>query len=133
MGGLAGHAGLFGDLMSVKNIGRYFLSAFKAQKNPTEMVIADFARRGIAFDKPQPKGTTRHLSKEAFGHFGYTGTSLWIDPTACQSQGLVIALLTNRVNYSEKPEGIFWLRLAINQAITAAYDGSVTLDSFGHT
>lgn len=117
MGGLAGHAGLFGTTDSVKKLGQFFLRTVKEPLTKTESRLAAFARKGLGFDKPTRAGTTRHLSPHAFGHFGYTGTSLWIDPAANRQRGLIIALLTNRVNCSELPEGIFNLRLAVNQAI----------------
>lgn len=117
MGGLAGHAGLFGSLSAVAELGRFFLRAYKNPQNASEQIIAQFARRGFGFDQPTIKGTTRYFSPFAFGHFGYTGTSLWIDPAWARGPGLTVSLLTNRVHRNEKPEGIFWLRLAINQAI----------------
>ena len=117
MGGLEGHAGLFGTLSDVDHLGRYFLRAVKEAKSHNDSLIRDFARLGLGFDKPTKDGTTRYLSPHAFGHFGYTGTSLWIDPYWPSGQGIVIALLTNRVNVSENPHGIFWLRLAINRAL----------------
>ncbi|HXW53986.1 MAG TPA: serine hydrolase [Myxococcota bacterium] len=117
--GLAGHAGLFGNLSSVKRIGQWFLRAKKAPTHETAMMIQRFADEGLGFDKPILRGsTTRTFSKRAFGHFGYTGTSLWIEPEAHKSNGIIVALLTNRVNCSEKPDGIFWLRLAVHRAVS---------------
>jgi CubicO group peptidase (beta-lactamase class C family) len=117
MGGLAGHAGLFSTLDTVKSMGQFFLKAIKDPQSELDYYLSSYAKAGLGFDKPSIRGTNRHLSLTAFGHFGFTGTSVWIDPQACQKEGIIIALLTNRVNCSEKPEGIFDLRLKINQAI----------------
>lgn len=117
MGGLLGHAGLFGTLGCVDACGRYFLRAFQRPQNDAEHLLKYFAREGLGFDKPSTTGTTRYFSREAFGHFGYTGTSLWIDPQWNEGQGVVISLLTNRVHCNDKPEAIFWLRMAVNRAL----------------
>lgn len=117
MGGLAGHAGLFGTLAQAAAIGKLFLRIAHAPENYFENLIKHFAETGLGFDKRLPRGSMQHLSPRAFGHFGYTGTSLWIDPLINRKRGVVISLLTNRVNECELPEGIFWLRLAINRAI----------------
>lgn len=116
MGGLAGHAGIFGNLASVAAAGHWLLHAYNNPSNQFERTVALFARDGLGFDKTSSTGTTRNLSRSGFGHFGYTGTSLWIDPDA-PNGGLVIALLTNRVAKSTRPEGIFWLRLKVNQLL----------------
>jgi serine-type D-Ala-D-Ala carboxypeptidase len=116
LGGLAGHAGLFGNLASVTTFGQRLLKVIKTPKNNLHKILADFACQGLGFDKPTATGSNSCLSTHAFGHFGYTGTSLWIDPDYGPN-GVVIALLTNRINESDKPEGIFWLRSAVNQAV----------------
>lgn len=118
LGGLAGHAGLFGRLDSVKNVGQFLLGAVKNKSHQTQSMLARFARVGLGFDKPNAKGSTQHLFPSAFGHFGYTGTSLWIDPT----RSVIIALLTNRVNSSDRPEGIYKLRLTVHKTIVQFID-----------
>ncbi len=118
LGGLAGHAGLFGTLGEVDACGRYFLRAHQQPRTEIDHLLRLFSLRGLGFDKPTTRGTTRYFSPFAFGHFGYTGTSLWIDPRAQNGKGRVITLLTNRVHCSDSPEGIFWLRLAINRALS---------------
>lgn len=118
MGGLEGHTGLFSTLADVDAFGRYLLRAFITPKNRAEDILQKMALRGIGFDKPTSTGTTRYFSDYAFGHFGYTGTALWVDPRWHGGRGVVVSLLTNRVNCSERPEGIFWLRLAINRLLS---------------
>lgn len=116
MGGHGGHAGQFGTLRDIKILGQFFLSAIKNPSSPLKDKLAQFINLGLGFDKRSHSGTQRSLSPKTFGHFGYTGTSLWIDPSF-KAQGLIVALLTNRVHKSTDPEDIFELRLNINQAI----------------
>lgn len=116
MGGYGAHAGFFGDLKNVALMGQFFLSAVKNPNSPLKDLLAQFAKKGLGFDKRSGTGTQSPFSPETFGHFGYSGTSLWIDPRFGQ-KGLVVALLTNRVHKSVKPEGIYYLRLDINKAI----------------
>ncbi len=117
MGGLAGHAGLFGDLDNVSRVARFFLKSYKDPKAPLEKLLKYFMINYLSFDKPTPSGSGSAFSHQAFGHFGFTGTSLWIDPQACANEGAIIVLLTNRVYKSQKSEGIFWLRKKINDCV----------------
>jgi len=116
LGGLAGHAGLFGDLNSLKAFGVFFLRCIKKPKSANEELIAYFARHGLGFDKPHAAGSVAALSPQSFGHFGFSGTSLWVDPGVRSDQGRYFALLTNRVDANLRPEGIFWLRKNIHKA-----------------
>jgi CubicO group peptidase (beta-lactamase class C family) len=51
--------------------------------------------RALGWDTPSEGSSAGHLlSSRSFGHTGFTGTSIWIDPTRC----LVIVLLSNRVH-----------------------------------
>lgn len=116
LGGLAGHAGLFGTQKAVKAFGQLLLVAYQNPQNVTQNILADFARNRLGFDKPSPDGSNKFLSPNSFGHFGYTGTSLWVDP-AYGKHGLIVALLTNRIKMTDQPEGIFWLRSAVHEAV----------------
>ncbi len=102
LGGVAGHAGLFstaGDLVrfcqSLLGEGRSVLSprarqAFAARHDVPRGV------RALGWDVASPFSTSRGtaLSPRAFGHGGYTGTSLWIDP----EKDLFVLFLSNRVH-----------------------------------
>jgi beta-N-acetylhexosaminidase len=62
---------------------------------------SDISRRGYGFDKPEKDNATRKepypsvlASPETYGHTGFTGTCVWVDPKA----GLVYIFLSNRVN-----------------------------------
>jgi CubicO group peptidase (beta-lactamase class C family) len=70
----------------------------------------------------------RRLSEAAFGHTGFTGTSLWIDPTPVRQgprldsqpshgEGLYVVFLSNRVHPSRTGEGIGAVRQALHDAL----------------
>lgn len=106
MGGIAGHAGLFSNIydlgkygLMLKNGGEYggicFLDAATI-KYFTSQNKHKF-RRGLGFDKPEPNKnkispTCSQASLDTYGHLGFTGTALWIDP----EYDLVFVFLSNR-------------------------------------
>ncbi len=119
MGGVAGHAGLFGSLLDVEAAARFFLRALTA---PGEATLASFAaapgERGLGFDRATPTGTTGGaLSARAVGHLGFTGTSLFVDP---EPPGAAYVLLTNRVHESRAhKERILQVRRELHRAAAA--------------
>jgi CubicO group peptidase (beta-lactamase class C family) len=108
MGGVAGHAGLFSTADEVFRIAQQFLRTDTRLLRPEtcELFSANFTpgsgeSRSIAF---QTAAVTRdsagdRLPVEAFGHLGFTGTSLWIDPIRAR----VYVLLTNRTHARALP------------------------------
>jgi len=121
LGGVAGHAGVFGcarDLMSFGEALRTnrLLKPATLQEM-TRLQSQDGAvRRGIGFAlwSPDPGAASNPLSEKSFGHLGFTGTSLWIDPT----RDLVVACLTNRVYYGRNnADAIGAFRVALHRAI----------------
>jgi CubicO group peptidase (beta-lactamase class C family) len=128
MGGVAGHAGLFGTAMGVLGIARAWLERRLPLLDAarSSAVVAEFTKastvpgstRRMGFDGPAPDGsgaTGLSLSPRAYGHLGFTGVSLWIDPDA-QS---IHVLLTNRVHPTRSNERIGALRRAFH-ALAAA-------------
>lgn len=115
MGGVAGHAGLFGSLFDVEAAARFFLRTLLSDAEPT---LAGFAggegERGLGFDRATPTGTTGGaLSPRAVGHLGFTGTSIFVDP---EPPGAAYVLLTHRVHESrEHKERIFAVRQAFHR------------------
>jgi serine-type D-Ala-D-Ala carboxypeptidase len=77
-------------------------------------------RRGLGFAlwSLDPESSGHPFSERAFGHTGFTGTSLWIDP----AQDLVVACCTNRVYYGRDASGILEFRVALHRAIVEALD-----------
>jgi beta-N-acetylhexosaminidase len=61
----------------------------------------------------------RLFGPRSYGHTGFTGTSLWIDP----DRELVVALLTNRVYYGRDPAGIAGFRPRLHDAVVEAMRG----------
>ena len=109
LGGVSGHAGLFSDATDLLTFGEWLLGRRKpqlARPGPaldTDVVQAFTRRPGVVagssralgWDTPsQGSSAGNRLSPESFGHTGFTGTSIWIDPT----RDLVVVLLSNRVN-----------------------------------
>lgn len=127
--GAAGHAGLFGDVRSVLDLGLAVLDAL-AGRIPSFLGPADLAplvrdRPGgsllAGFDRrsgPAPLSGAR-FGPRTFGHLGFTGTSLWIDPDA----ELVGVLLTNRVHPLRTGDAIRRARPAVYDALAEAMLG----------
>ncbi len=121
LGGVAGHAGLFGTARDLAAFG----DALRTHRLLTRAMLAEMTRlqaqdgavrRGIGFAlwSPDPDAASHPLSEQAFGHTGFTGTSLWIDP----ARELVIACLTNRVYYGrENADALMRFRVALHRAI----------------
>ncbi|MFA5903876.1 MAG: serine hydrolase [Desulfobacula sp.] len=123
VGGIDGHAGLFGDALSVYAICSEILKAIQNKASTVLMpdIIKDFVQRDKAFgrvagfDTPSKEGSSsgRFFSDFSVGHLGFTGTSFWIDP----ENGLIIVLLTNRVHPSRSNEGIKKFRPKIHDLV----------------
>lgn len=117
--GVSGHAGLFGAAPDLLTFGEWMMTGGQADRRsggqtegfapsarPTvrPSVLREFTRRqrlvpgsdrALGWDTPAPGSSAgSYLSATSFGHTGFTGTSLWIDP----GHRLVIVLLSNRVN-----------------------------------
>lgn len=108
MNGVSGHAGLFSNAGEVFKIARQFLPATTALLKPetcrlfrTNLTAGLNEARSLAFQLAETPDSSAGaaLSKDSFGHLGFTGTSLWIDP---QKERIFI-LLTNRTHHRELP------------------------------
>ena len=80
-----------------------------------EQVAWDGLRRGLAFVLPTPKACSCGVlfSPISFGHTGFTGTSLWVDP----QRSVVVVALTNRVYYGRGSGAIQDFRPALHDLI----------------
>lgn len=108
MGGAAGHAGLFSTAEDVFNIALQFLPNYTSllKPNTCELFRTNFTKgmnedRSFAFQLASTRDSTagKKMSPESFGHLGFTGTSLWIDPVAER----IFILLTNRTHARKPP------------------------------
>jgi beta-N-acetylhexosaminidase len=124
MGGVAGHAGLFstaGDISAfaqmMLNGGIYgherILARATIQQFTAHHTIGN-STRTLGWDVPEEGSSSGHyFSPSSFGHLGFTGTSLWIDP----ERRMFIILLTNRVNPTRANEKIKQVRPAVHDAV----------------
>jgi len=106
MGGVSGHAGLFGTVRGVQLLGEYILDCWQGrQQHPaftTELLRHalqwDDGKNSwrLGFDSPTAgqSSSGHYLTPHSVGHLGFTGTSFWIDP----EQEIIVTLLTNRVH-----------------------------------
>jgi CubicO group peptidase (beta-lactamase class C family) len=125
VGGIAGHAGLFGTAADVAAIARVFrdgavIGNELAALARTERVKAGNVRRGLGLALRAPDGPMvgRHFSLDAYGHTGFTGTSLWIDPQL----DLTVVLLTNRVYFGRgNDDATYRFRIAVHEAVSAPF------------
>ena len=124
MGGVAGHAGLFGTAESVLAVSGAWLCGYHGRKSILEgELVREFTTRqesaarsswALGWDTPSaPSSSGSRFSERSFGHLGYTGTSLWIDPL-CE---LEVVLLSNRVHPSRRNEKIKIFRPCIHDLV----------------
>jgi CubicO group peptidase (beta-lactamase class C family) len=108
LNGIAGHAGLFSNAAEVCKIAQQFLpnQTQLLRSETCELFRANFTKglneaRSLAFQLAETPDSTasKALSKDSFGHLGFTGTSLWIEP---QNERIFI-LLTNRTHAHPLP------------------------------
>ena len=123
LGGVSGHAGLFSTAHDVARFGQSFLTnellaAQTAAQMGQVQATDGNTRRGLGFLlwSPEPAASSNPFSQAVFGHTGFTGTSLWIDPT----RDLVVALLTNEVYNGRANRQIAQLRVDVHQSIVNA-------------
>ena len=127
MGGIAGDAGLFSTAGDVAIFAQMILNGgiYAHRRVVSRATISEFtahqtignSARTLGWDVAlDPAATGRFFSARAFGHYGFTGTSLWIDP----ERNLFIILLTNRVNPSVDNIKIRRVRPELHDAIFEA-------------
>ena len=120
LGGVAGHAGLFGTAPALCARGVAAVDALAAGDADLRVMLAPRAggtnRLGWDTKSPDASSAGARMGARTFGHLGFTGTSLWCDPDA----GVVVALLTNRVHRSREGTGIRALRPAVHDAVMRA-------------
>lgn len=118
-GGVAGHAGLFGTLDAVLDqTERLLRGGWLSPAAQAEATRVQTPGRTLAFVAAQPGWSGGSLaSPAAFGHTGFTGTGLWVDP----ARGLGWTLLTNRVHPTRHSAlDIQALRRAVGNTLLAA-------------
>jgi CubicO group peptidase (beta-lactamase class C family) len=124
LGGVSSHAGLFSTARDLTRFACMMLAggSLDGATIVAPETIAAFTRvqdaavshRALGWETANGTNSGGHLlSSRAFGHTGFTGTSLWIDP----ENNLFILLLSNRVNPTRERRGIFAVRVALADAV----------------
>jgi len=128
-GGVAGHAGLFGDARDVARLAEWYLALRAGRPSPLPADLAITAtseaapdavlRRGLgwALKTSDENSCGALLARSSFGHTGFTGTSVWADP----ERDLSITMLTNAVHYGRSD--LRDVRAAICDAAVGAFGG----------
>ncbi len=128
LGGVSGHAGLFSTAADLARYGQMWLQRGSWQDTQVlpARLVAEATRpqapgRGLGWllagPEPQPETfPAKRLTPSAYGHTGFTGTSLWVDPEL----ELLVILLTNRVHPKVRDE-IATIRPAFHERVAAAF------------
>jgi CubicO group peptidase (beta-lactamase class C family) len=126
MEGVAGHAGLFATAEDLAIFAHTMLQGGRPIIRPETLAL--FTRRessptgtsrALGWDtRSAPSQSGKYFSPQSFGHLGYTGTSLWIDP----QRQLSVTLLTNRTWPDCKNEAIKQVRPAFHDAVVEALE-----------
>jgi CubicO group peptidase (beta-lactamase class C family) len=125
--GVSGHAGLFSDADDLLRFGEWVLAGATGRsypgtlQPPSELATWTLRQdqpvgssRALGWDTPSENSSAGHyMSALSFGHTGFTGTSIWIDPT----RDIVIVLLTNRVNPTRDTPRFGMLRAVVADAV----------------
>ncbi len=120
MDGVAPHAGLFSTGMDLAKYGqclvnggvwngRRVFNSSQIVEYTTRQNLPPGSDRAIGWDSPSRNGKSSagdYFSENSFGHLGFTGTSLWVDP----DEKIIVILLTNRVHPTRKKGGMYHVR-----------------------
>ncbi|MEW6532426.1 MAG: serine hydrolase domain-containing protein [Thermodesulfobacteriota bacterium] len=124
LGGVAGHAGLFGTAQGAARLMGHVLRSMKREDGFFDHATVQLfsspsgfrnCTRALGFDMPgsEAPSSGRYFSPNSLGHTGFTGTSAWLDP----EKDLVVVLLTNRVYMGEADFRIKQFRPAVHDAV----------------
>ena len=125
LGGVAPHAGLFATTRSLVPFAQMWLAAGRAKSRhmfdpatvhrfTRQACLVSGSSRALGWDTPTPASSCgNRFSEASFGHTGFTGTSLWIDP----QRDLFAILLTNRVHPARDNPRLALLRPAFHDVL----------------
>ena len=126
IGGVSGHAGLFSSARDLARFAQMLLNGgyFDGRRILSPETISMFTRRqgeassrALGWDTPAKNSSAGdYFTESAFGHTGFTGTSMWMDP----ERDVFVVLLTNRVNPTRENQKHVPLRRAIADAVNLA-------------
>jgi serine-type D-Ala-D-Ala carboxypeptidase len=126
LGGVAGHAGLFATAQDLATFAHVLLQGGQPLARPETLALFTSREtappgtsRALGWDTPSsPSQSGKYFSPRSYGHLGYTGTSLWIDPEL----QLSITLLTNRTWPDCSNKAIKDVRPAFHDAVVEALE-----------
>lgn len=117
LGGVSGHAGLFSSAGDLAVFAQWLLHAPQMRAWTRRQNLPPGSSRALGWDTPsQNSSAGTKLSPSAFGHTGFTGTSIWIDP----EKDIFIILLTNRVNPTRANTKILQVRRRVADLVVEA-------------
>jgi CubicO group peptidase (beta-lactamase class C family) len=129
LGGIAGHAGLFGTLGGVLAACDWLVAAWHGRRGMAQetAILRQMSRpmagssRCLGFDSPSgpDSASGQYFRAPSIGHLGFTGTSLWID----LERQISLVLLTNRTIYSWEREPMTRFRRRIYDSVMRAFEG----------
>jgi CubicO group peptidase (beta-lactamase class C family) len=133
LGQVSAHAGLFSTAHDLDRLARVYLNEGSLDgarlaraatiRQFTTVQDSTFSSRALGWDTPSENSSAGHfMRRPAFGHTGFTGTSLWIAP----QHDLYVMLLTNRVNPTREHSKVGPVRIAVaDAAMRALYPATV--------
>ena len=130
MNGVTGHAGLFSSVRDLATFAQAMLEATHGDDLPTfsAVTVNQFLqhperRRALGWDVARGERSSAgdYFSDESFGHTGFTGTSIWIDP----KRDLFVVLLTNRVHPTAANQKHIAMRRAVHDAVQLAIEDQI--------
>lgn len=129
LGGISAHAGLFStaeDLAALAQMlinggiyrHRRFMSPAAVTYWTSRQRVPEWSTRALGWDTPADSASAAgdYFSPGSFGHTGFTGTSIWVDPT----RKIAVILLTNRVHPTRQRGGIYPVRREFHNAVMGA-------------
>ena len=126
LGGVSGHAGLFSSARELATFTQMLLNggSYDGVRILAPSTVARWtgrqdlaSSRALGWDTPAPAASAgRYFSPRSFGHTGFTGTSIWVDP----ERGVFVVLLMNRVNSRGASTRHVQLRRDVADAVQAA-------------
>jgi CubicO group peptidase (beta-lactamase class C family) len=126
LGGVAGHAGLFSSARDLAVFAQMLLGggSYGGQRLIDEKVVREFTRRqsdlssrALGWDTPSERSSAGDwFTAASFGHTGFTGTSIWMDP----ERDVFVVLLTNRVDPTRDNQRHIALRRDLADAVQKA-------------
>jgi CubicO group peptidase (beta-lactamase class C family) len=134
MGGVAGHAGLFSTAADLARFTRSLHAAAAGTEGSSPLPpgaeawvrrVDASSTRALGWDTPSPTGSSAgdYFTTAAFGHTGFTGTSIWVDPQL----DLWVVLLTNRVHPTRENNLHVPLRRAVHDAVAQSVTDRVVV------